>query len=153
MYVFLSESSKKTQEIAFYISKKHFKNCDLFIFLLEGELGSGKTEFVKGVAKFLGFKPSQVKSPSFIIIDELANKNFKLIHIDLYRINKDSANRMIFDLIEELNLNKKIILCIEWASKIKSQLLETFKNFPNSKVLRVNFEVENNKRKISIKLL
>lgn len=150
MSVFWSNSSKKTQEIAFFVSKKYFESCSLLVFLLDGELGSGKTEFVKGVAKSLGFKTSQIKSPSFIIINELSNKNFKLVHVDLYRITQESANRMIFDLVEELNFKRKVVLCIEWASKLTTQLIEKFKNFENSKILKVNFEIIDSKRKISI---
>lgn len=152
MYVFYSSSSNRTQQIAFYISKT-FKEYNFLFFLLDGELGSGKTEFVKGVAKYLGFKSSQVKSPSFIIINELVNRNFKLIHIDLYRINKDPANRLIFDLLEELNLNRKTIICIEWASKLNFELLETLKNLNNSKILKVKIELLNTKRKISVEHL
>ncbi|MCX7910827.1 MAG: tRNA (adenosine(37)-N6)-threonylcarbamoyltransferase complex ATPase subunit type 1 TsaE [Endomicrobia bacterium] len=152
-YVFYSSSSEETHKLASYILKRYLKNCEFLIFLLNGELGSGKTEFVKGIAKELGFKSFQIKSPSFTIIEEFSNKKFKLFHIDLYRIEPKFTNRIIFNLIEEINFDKKIIFCIEWAKKLKNKVLEIFKNFKKSKVLEVNLKIKNYKRKITIKTI
>ncbi|EDP76633.1 seryl-tRNA synthetase [Hydrogenivirga sp. 128-5-R1-1] len=54
---------------------------------LKGELGAGKTTFVKGLAKGLGIKEGyQVRSPTFTIVNEYSTQKGKLIHIDLYRV-------------------------------------------------------------------
>ena len=58
------------------------------VVLLEGELGSGKTAFVKGIAAGLGFDPEDVSSPSFALVHEYgpAGKPPLLVHGDLYRV-------------------------------------------------------------------
>ncbi len=54
---------------------------------LKGDLGAGKTTFVKGLAKGLGIEEGyQVRSPTFTIVNEYPIKRGKLIHIDLYRV-------------------------------------------------------------------
>lgn len=86
------------------------------IFCLEGELGSGKTCLVGGIAEGLGVK-ERVFSPSFIIV-ALHKGRFPLYHIDLYRLDEKE--------IEELGLEEYIfgqgVCAIEWAEKAKSLL-------------------------------
>ena len=59
---------------------------------LEGELGAGKTTFVKAVAKAVGIDPSTVTSPTFnlITIHESPNTRLRLVHADMYRITDPS---------------------------------------------------------------
>ena len=56
--------------------------------LLEGELGAGKTAFVKGLASGLGLDPDDVSSPSFALVHEYgpAGKPPVLVHVDLFRL-------------------------------------------------------------------
>lgn len=58
------------------------------VVLLEGELGAGKTAFVKGLAAGLGLDPDDVSSPSFALVHEYgpAGKPPVLVHVDLYRL-------------------------------------------------------------------
>jgi len=57
------------------------------IICLKGELGAGKTTFVRGLAKGLGIKEGyQVRSPTFTLVNEYPTERGKLIHIDLYRV-------------------------------------------------------------------
>jgi len=64
-------------------------NCSSKVFLLEGELGAGKTTFVKAVCEYLGVE-EMVDSPTFAIVNKydytLAGKNKAIYHLDLYRI-------------------------------------------------------------------
>ena len=57
------------------------------VICLKGDLGAGKTTFVKGLARGLGIKEGyQVRSPTFTIVNEYPTERGKLIHIDLYRV-------------------------------------------------------------------
>lgn len=54
---------------------------------LEGELGAGKTRFVKGMAQHFGIDPADVQSPTFTLINEY-NGRIPLYHFDCYRMNR-----------------------------------------------------------------
>ncbi len=85
---------------------------------LTGELGAGKTQFVKGLAMGLGIDEDEVVSPSFGLINEYAGDK-KLYHVDLYRL--DTAED-----IETLGLTDYIfgdgICVIEWADRLGGDL-------------------------------
>jgi tRNA threonylcarbamoyladenosine biosynthesis protein TsaE len=87
------------------------------VIALYGELGSGKTCFVKGIARRLDVTGT-VKSPSFSIINEYPGR-IPLIHIDFYRIRKKAE-------IEDLGwmeyLNSGAVVVIEWADRVKNML-------------------------------
>ena len=53
---------------------------------LSGQLGSGKTTLVKGIARGMGIKPEEVNSPSFVLMREYSGKDRILFHCDLYRL-------------------------------------------------------------------
>lgn len=75
------------------------------VICLKGELGAGKTTFVKGLARALGIKEGyQVRSPTFTLVNEYPTRKGNLIHIDLYRV-KD------FDYSEFVGQG---ILAVEW---------------------------------------
>lgn len=76
--------------------------------LLEGEIGSGKTTFVKALAKKMGIK-EVITSPTFTIMKIYNN----LVHIDAYRIDNDLSE------YEDYFLNKYLI--VEWPKNIKFQ--------------------------------
>lgn len=80
---------------------------------LVGELGGGKTRFVRGVARGLGSK-GFIKSPSFTIINIYEGGRLPLYHIDLYRISR--AGDVFETGIEEYIYGKGISI-IEWADK------------------------------------
>ncbi len=108
-----------------------------------GELGSGKTTMIKGVAMGLGVKEqSLVKSPSFIMVNEYKGR-YSIYHIDLYRI-KNAAEILSIGFDEYLYGNG--VCLIEWAEKAEKEL-------PN-KIIKVELEVVSlDKRKIKIKEL
>jgi tRNA threonylcarbamoyladenosine biosynthesis protein TsaE len=93
---------------------------------LYGNLGAGKTTFVKEIAKQLGVK-QEITSPTFTLLKnfEFKNQKFdKLTHIDLYRI-EDIEEIKILDL-ENLFKEKGSLILIEWIDKIENQLKEDF---------------------------
>jgi len=85
------------------------------IILLIGELGSGKTIFAKGIASGLGIKSSTaVTSPSFTLMNEYQGR-LKLLHIDLYRINRHEE---LYDLgLEEIMTPANVVM-VEWGEKL-----------------------------------
>lgn len=112
------------------------------IVCLYGDLGSGKTTFVQGLAAGLGIK-NRIISPTFVIVRtyDLGDKNF--YHIDLYRTESEKDIEGLG--IEEIINNKNNIVVIEWAEKLKSYLPK--------KRIGVHFFYENeNKRKINFSL-
>lgn len=89
------------------------------ILKLEGQLGAGKTAFVKGLALGLGIK-KPVRSPTFNLIKiyNLKNKLVKqLIHVDCYRL-KNEAEIIELGLLDYLN-QPNVVVAIEWSQKIK----------------------------------
>ena len=88
---------------------------------LIGDVGVGKTTFVRGFADGLGVK-EKVTSPSFTISKTYALKDGgSLVHYDFYRLN--DAGLMMEDLAEKMDDEKNIVI-IEWADSVKEMLPE-----------------------------
>src|SRR5687767_2334553 len=84
------------------------------VVLLFGDLGTGKTALVRGLAEGLGVVPDEVSSPTFTIIQEYRGGRLPLFHVDLYRLDDTRE-------IEELGLDEITadgVLAIEWADKL-----------------------------------
>jgi len=91
------------------------------VLALSGELGSGKTALVKGVARGLGIT-QDVTSPTFTIVHEYVGGRLRLFHLDLYRL--DSVGQALAIGIEDY-LNGPGVTVIEWAEKIAPLLPES----------------------------
>lgn len=96
------------------------------VVLLSGELGSGKTAFVRGLARGLGGDPEQVASPTFVMLTRYSGR-LTLHHADLYRIA--SGDDLELGLEE---LPGSGVLAIEWAERLS--------RLPWSRTLRVALE-------------
>ena len=81
---------------------------------LNGELGSGKTEFVHGLAQGLEVPPHVVASPSFTLVHEYPGR-VPLVHLDLYRL-EDLPASMLPDLEEYLSGPQ--VVAVEWARRL-----------------------------------
>lgn len=84
---------------------------------LEGDLGSGKTTFTKGIGEGLGIK-RVIKSPTYTIVREYTDGKMPLYHIDLYRLDEDE--------VEDLGLDEYFLgdglSVVEWPSVAPDEL-------------------------------
>ncbi len=136
---FLSESTGQTKKIGQRLAKEILKikpGKKAVVICLKGELGSGKTTFIQGLATGLGIK-EKILSPTFVIMKKFGN----FYHFDCYRINK--AKEILELGFNEIISNPENIVAIEWPERIKKVL-------PKGIIL-INFGfIDKNKREIQI---
>jgi tRNA threonylcarbamoyladenosine biosynthesis protein TsaE len=80
--------------------------------LLYGELGAGKTAFVRGLATGLGVDPDDVSSPTFTLVQEYRGR-LPLYHVDLYRLASAEVDDLGLDALAADG-----VLAIEWAERM-----------------------------------
>jgi tRNA threonylcarbamoyladenosine biosynthesis protein TsaE len=108
---FTSNSEEETAAIARELG---LSLSDESVILLSGDLGAGKTAFVRGLAEGLGADPADVSSPTFTLIQEYRGGRLPQVHADLYRLND---TREIDDLgLDEIGSGA--VFAIEWADKL-----------------------------------
>jgi tRNA threonylcarbamoyladenosine biosynthesis protein TsaE len=99
------------------------------VVLLEGELGAGKTAFVRGLARGVGADPQEVASPTFVLMTRYPGR-LTLHHCDLYRLAAGQDRDLG---LEELP-GPRGVLAIEWSERLSFQ--------PWSRLVRVRLEHE-----------
>lgn len=114
-YRFTSRSEEDTLELAQNIESEKFPNM---VICLEGELGSGKTVFVKGFASALGIDEN-VTSPTFNLVKEYLDGEMPLFHMDVYRLEGACENVGFDEYFERGGVS-----IVEWSDLICNCLPE-----------------------------
>ncbi len=101
------------------------------VICLRGELGSGKTTFVRGLARGLGIREGyQVRSPTFTLVNEYPTARGKLLHVDLYRVGD-------FDWSEFVGEG---VIAVEWCAEGSGDVeVEIEVTGPSERVVRILF--------------
>lgn len=104
------------------------------VFALSGELGAGKTQFVKGLALGLGIS-TRVHSPTFTLVNEYSGGRLRLFHLDLYRL--ETKDQILSAGIEEY-LQPRGVSVVEWAERLD---IELGTRPPKNAWIRVRIEI------------
>ena len=112
---YISNSAEETYEIASRFAKQLNKGD---IITLDGDLGAGKTAFVRGLADGLGLS-DMVVSPTFTIVNEYRHGDVPLFHFDVYRLECDDD---LYDIGWNDYVNRRGIIIMEWASVVKDEI-------------------------------
>src|SRR5271156_3342759 len=88
------------------------------VLALNGDLGAGKTQWVRGLARGLEI-PARVHSPTFTLVNEYGGGRLKLFHLDLYRL--ETPEQILSAGIGEF-LQPDGVSVIEWAERLKAEL-------------------------------
>jgi tRNA threonylcarbamoyladenosine biosynthesis protein TsaE len=114
-----SNSEAETRAIARQLARDLVAGS---VVLLSGDLGAGKTAFVKGLAEGLDIDPGEVTSPTFTLVHEYRGGRVPLVHVDLYRL--DSAD------LDEIGLDPDVadagVLAVEWAERLRRSVPGAF---------------------------
>lgn len=105
------------------------------VILLSGNLGAGKTAFVRGLAAGLGIDPDAVSSPTFTLVHEYRGGRLTLYHADLYRLDRVATEDLG---LEEMGGDDGV-LAIEWPDRLAHAL-------PGAREVRIDIMDENTRR-------
>jgi tRNA threonylcarbamoyladenosine biosynthesis protein TsaE len=113
---YLSRSVAETEAIAARLAESLQPND---VIALEGDLGAGKTQFVRGLVAALGGDPRSVSSPTFVLLNVYKTPLFPVYHLDAYRVGgaEDFASIGFSELLEQNG-----IVVVEWPSRVREIL-------------------------------
>jgi tRNA threonylcarbamoyladenosine biosynthesis protein TsaE len=110
-----SNSEQETRDIAAAVARDLAMGA---VLLLSGDLGAGKTAFVRGLAQGLGVDPDEVTSPTFTLVHEYRGGRLPLIHVDLYRLDRAD--------LDEIGLDQDLaatgVVAVEWSERLSRSL-------------------------------
>lgn len=115
------------------------------VVLLEGDLGAGKTHFVKGIASYFGLNTSDIQSPTYALVHEyeglhpVHSSALTIYHFDLYRLESDHE---LLEIGFEEYIYGNGICVIEWP--------QVAQHYLHSRVIKVSIQVDTASRTIAI---
>ena len=113
MATFISHSPAETEALGEKLGRAAERGL---VLALSGDLGAGKTQFVKGLARGLGIS-ARVHSPTFTLVNEYGGGRLKLFHLDLYRL--ETPAQILSAGIGEF-LSPDGVAVIEWAERLEN---------------------------------
>lgn len=116
----LSRSEENTQNAGKEIWQKYesYQGKRAVVFALTGEMGAGKTQFTKGLAKAMGIS-ELVTSPTYAVENEYVEGAIKLFHFDAWRLEN---NNQLTDLGFSDLIKNKSVISIEWADRVNDEI-------------------------------
>lgn len=116
---FRTDSAEETFELGYRIGSSLTETT---VFLLEGDLGAGKTVFTKGLAAGIGIDPAEVSSPTYTLVNHHQQygdnqAHLQLFHLDLYRLTGDESELRELG-IEEMCGEHGAVIVIEWPERL-----------------------------------
>ena len=136
MATFISRGPADTESLGDQLGRAALPGM---VFALSGELGAGKTQCVKGLARALGIG-ARVHSPTFSLVNEYGGGRLKLFHLDLYRL--ETREQFLAAGLEDY-LQPDGVTVIEWAERLRDW------QFPDSDWKKIQIETSGeNERKI-----
>lgn len=125
----ITNTSKETENFAYRLAS-NLKGNEILAFY--GDLGAGKTTFIRGIARFFNVE-NLVSSPTFSLVNEYQNENVKIYHFDMYRVHslEDLESTGFFDYMDDG------IFLVEWSENIDEYLPE---NVIKIKIEKLNSE-------------
>ena len=110
-----SNSEQETRDIASALARDLSMGS---VVMLSGDLGAGKTAFVRGLAAGLGINPDEVTSPTFTLVHEYRGGRLPLVHVDLYRLERADLDEIGFD----QDLAATGVVAIEWSERVSRSI-------------------------------
>jgi tRNA threonylcarbamoyladenosine biosynthesis protein TsaE len=136
MDTFISHSPTETE----FLGEKWGRSAERGLVIgLSGDLGAGKTQLVKGLARGLGIS-TRVHSPTFALVNEYDGGSLRLFHLDLYRL--ETPGQIMGAGIENY-LQPDGVTVIEWAER-----LQAIPNLPRYRRVQIDI-VNDNERRIT----
>jgi tRNA threonylcarbamoyladenosine biosynthesis protein TsaE len=132
MATFISHSPAETESLGETFGRAAQSGL---VLALSGELGAGKTQFVKGLARGLGVS-ARVHSPTFTLVNEYGGGRLKLFHLDLYRL--ETREQISSAGVGEF-LQPEGVAVIEWAERLEDGRWK----MEDGKIKKVKIEILN----------
>ena len=111
----ISNSEQETRDIAAALARDLAMGS---VLMLSGDLGAGKTAFVRGLAEGLGIDAGEVTSPTFTLVHEYRGGRLPLIHVDLYRLDRAD--------LDEIGLDQDLaatgVVAVEWSERLSRSI-------------------------------
>jgi tRNA threonylcarbamoyladenosine biosynthesis protein TsaE len=137
MATFISHNPAETEELG----ERWGRDAQTgLVILLSGDLGAGKTQLVKGLARGLGVT-GRVHSPTFTLVNEYEGGRLRLFHLDLYRL--ETAAQILSAGIESY-LQPEGVAVIEWAERLETLAIgaESFLKNARRVIIEVTSDTE-----------